>query len=380
MRVPRLYQLALAATVAALCSPDRGAACKIGSPPPPTLVTEYGNASLVLLGRITDVKPGTPPDKGTCEFHIEVPFKKHPLMAGKERLTLPIGNPDLVDKRYLIFFDVYKGKVDPYRGVEVPPGSNLADYFRGGLSVKDGPLSGRVRHAFDYLRSPATDVATDAFQELIRLPYKELRKAAKTLPASEIERRLGDPKTPRLHYGIYALMLTACGTADDAEALRRLQGAPDERQMIAYVLLRPREGWAYLRAVLADGNVSFHARFACLRALRFFHDERPDVIPRADLIEGSLAAMVPPDMTDLALEDLRRWKHLGFSERVLRLVGKQGYTTPIIRRAILRYALSCPGPRAAAFVQEQRRLDPEWVKETEELFALEGDILPNRIE
>jgi hypothetical protein len=53
------------------------------------------------------------------------------------------------------------------------------------------------------------------------------------------------------------------------------------------------------------------------------------------------------------------------------------YKLPIVRRAILRYCLSCPGnARAAAYVAEQRKEDAEAVKEAEELLKLEQDTPP----
>ena len=42
-------------------------------------------------------------------------------------------------------------------------------------------------------------------------------------------------------------------------------------------------------------------------------------------------------------------------------------TVPIIRRAILRYALNCPNDKpAAAYVEKWRKQDPETVKDVEE--------------
>ena len=51
---------------------------------------------------------------------------------------------------------------------------------------------------------------------------------------------------------------------------------------------------------------------------------------------------------------------------------------PVVRRSILRYALSCQDrhPQAAAFVAEQRQKNPDTVKDAEELLRLEKDPLP----
>jgi hypothetical protein len=53
---------------------------------------------------------------------------------------------------------------------------------------------------------------------------------------------------------------------------------------------------------------------------------------------------------------------------VLALYGKKGFDAPIVRQAILRYALSCPktDTAAATFVAERRKQDPELVKDAED--------------
>src|SRR5207302_1241229 len=104
---------------------------------------EYDQASFVLFGRFTNARVGAGLDGGTTDFVIETTFKKHPILAGKERITLPKYLPAAGDKKFLIFCDIYKGAVDAYRGAEGAPGGELAKYFRGALALKDRPLSER---------------------------------------------------------------------------------------------------------------------------------------------------------------------------------------------------------------------------------------------
>jgi hypothetical protein len=74
----------------------------------------------------------------------------------------------------------------------------------------------------------------------------------------------------------------------------------------------------------------------------------------------------------LAIEDLRKWQVWSVADQVLSLASKETHDIPIIKRSILRYALSCPGPKAAAFVAERRKQDPESVTNAEELLKLEA--------
>jgi hypothetical protein len=139
-----------------------------------------------------------------------------------------------------------------------------------------------------------------------------------------------------------------------------------------YIMLKPKEGWAYLRDLLKDPTKEFMARYAALRAARFFWEWRPDVVDKRTVVEAAALLLDQGDIADLAIEDLRKWKSWELADRVIGLYGEKSHDVPIIRRAILRYALSCPGPKAAAFVDGIRQKDPELVKDVEELLKLEA--------
>jgi hypothetical protein len=72
------------------------------------------------------------------------------------------------------------------------------------------------------------------------------------------------------------------------------------------------------------------------------------------------------------VEDLRRWKRWELAEQVLGCYGKDSHAAPIVRRAILRYALRCPEDRnVRVFLAERRQADPGLVNEVEESIRLE---------
>jgi len=80
------------------------------------------------------------------------------------------------------------------------------------------------------------------------------------------------------------------------------------------------------------------------------------------------------DMADFAIEDLRKWKRWEMCDRILELFGKKSHDVNVVKRSILRFALQCPEPSARAFVDAQRRRDPNWVKDTEELLKIESPV------
>jgi hypothetical protein len=355
----------------------------------PTLVGEFNQASLVLLGSFTDYRPAPGDDGGTTDFVVEKVLKDHPVLkdagifrvvGGKRRTTFQRAVPNTKSK-FLVFCDVYKGRLDPYKGVELSPGSDLVKYLTEALAKKDRPVGERLRHCFDYLNSPDVDVALEAYKEFQRAEYKDYRGMAKSLPADTIARWLQDPKTPAFRYGLYASLLGHCGDpARHGKLLRSLVDDPEKRRgsgidgmLAAYVMLQPKQGWAYLKGILADGKEDFLMRYAALRTARFLWGERPDLVARGDLAGGVALALAHPDMADFAVEDLRRWGRWERCEEVLGLFGKESHNVPVIRRAVLRYMLQCPGPRAAAFVREQRQRDPDWVRDAEEILRLDAE-------
>src|SRR5205823_9536171 len=117
----------------------------------------------------------------------------------------------------------------------------------------------------------------------------------KGLPPETLAKWLKDPNTPAYRYGLYASMLGHCGKAEHAKLLHDMLEDPDKKVitgadgiLAGYIMLQPKEGLAYLRSVLKDEKKEFTQRYAALRAARFFHDSRTDVLTRAQVV-GAVA-------------------------------------------------------------------------------------------
>jgi hypothetical protein len=147
----------------------------------------------------------------------------------------------------------------------------------------------------------------------------------------------------------------------------------------AYTMLRPKEGREYIQKVVKDTSKDFLYRYAALRALRFFWQYRTDLVAQKDIAECAAQLIAQKDIGDLAIEDLRKWKCWDLADRVLAVCKTEAYQkTPIIRRAVLRYAIQCKGSDAMAnFLKETRAKDPDAVKQAEELLELtEPSVVP----
>jgi hypothetical protein len=347
-----------------------------------TLTSDASDASLILFGKLSNARLD-PKDAyaGQTDLQIDTVVKSHPILAGRKVITLPRYLPPDPEYKFLVFCDVYKGQLDPYRGEPVKADSRIASYLKGALAVKDKDATIRLKYFFDFLEDKDAIVSADAFKEFGLADYKDYRLIAEKLPADTIARWLQDPNTSPTRFGLYASMLGHCGKAEDARLLRGLLDNGQHRLtsgmdgvMAGYVMLAPRDGWANLSGVMRDGKLDFGIRYAALRAARFFHDFRSDLVPKPDLMAAVVTLLDQKDIADLAIEDLRKWECWSVADQVLGLFGRESHNAPIIRRAILRYALSCPpaNKNVSAFLVDRRKDSAKQLEEVQEILNLES--------
>jgi hypothetical protein len=210
---------------------------------------------------------------------------------------------------------------------------------------------------------------------------------ARKLPADKIAGWLKDPKTPSLRFGLYSSLLGHCGKDKHAKLIRQLVDNPDKWPLVgldgmlaSYVMLTPKDGWTYLRGILDDAKKEFQLRYAGLKAIRFLWETRPDLVKKKDLIEGLTLLLKHTDVCDFVIEDLRKWKCWETADKVLGLAASKPHDVPIIRRAILKFALTWPkkDAKAKAFIAEERKKDKEEVEEVEEALKEEAKANPKR--
>jgi hypothetical protein len=375
------------ALVVFLTSADRfpsQAAPFVCPPPYVPFRQEFAQATFVLEGTLVNpaMNPVGDTKNAVTSVRILSVVKNDPVIANGTVITLPrfIEVPDpKKPPRMLIFFDVFKGKVDPYRGIFINSDA-LPKYIMEAVKL-DPKKPGAALHFFQrHLDSPCPEVVQDASAELSDLPYEEIRRHAASLPADAIAARLKSEKTPNSLRNFDGLLLGHCGSVKHATLLETLIEARRKQRddkglqglLVGYTLLRPKEGLAQVRKVASQGKEEFMLRYQALKALRFLGRERPDVLPRAQLIEASCLMLEQPDIADLIIEDMRRLAEGSILDRVLSLYGKKEFDIPIIRRAIIRFALTLSkNPKAAQFVEERRAEDPEGVEAVEEALKLE---------
>jgi len=350
-----------------------------------TLLLEIDKAQMVIYGHFENPKRANNGlELGHSDFVIERVYKNHDMLKGMKQINLP----RYIESRskFLVFADVYKNKIDPYKGIELASGAEMTRYIEGILHNKAKTPGERLRFAFDYLNSDEIEVNMDAYREFARADYRDYQDMARKLPAEKIAGWLRDPKTPSYRYGLYASLLGHCGNEEHAKLLLEMINDPEKRKgsglhglMAAYVMLEPQKGWAFVKDTVTANDKPFLVRYAGLQTLRFLRESRPDLINAKDEADGKnqivkavATILAVPDMSDFAVEDLRKWKQWNYCDQILAMHGQKNFNTPIIRKSILRYAIQCPLPAAIAFCKEQRARDSEYFDETKELLELES--------
>jgi hypothetical protein len=281
--------------------------------------------------------------------------------------------------KYLIFCDERNGTLDPYRGTPVQS-SALADYLRVATQIDPKDSAKILALAGSHLASADGDLAGEAFLEFARSDDAAVLQAAKKLDPKVIRKLLDDPKTPIERLGLFAYLLGACGAPADAQHLKQMVLNPGDRYRSAMsglyagiVMLDPNEGWKTILAVLNDEQQTFPARSAALSALRFCRNSSPDK-NRAEALTGLRVLIRQGDIADMAIEDLRRWKMWDLTSEIFAVYDLKSHDAPLMRRGIIRYALSSPDASARQFVQRVRSQSPDIVKEVEESLEIEkGD-------
>src|SRR3954464_5495430 len=181
--------------LALACRPAAAFACPFCASAGQTLLGEVNQAHLIVFGTMTNAQRDPNEfGKGTTDLVIEVVVKDHEYLKGKKKITLPrYVPPDPKNKsKHLIFCEIYKGELDPYRGEAVAPDSQIATYLKGAIDLKDKDMPTRLAYFFKHFSSPDWAVSGDAFQEFSNAEYKDVRVAASKFDPDQVLKMLKD--------------------------------------------------------------------------------------------------------------------------------------------------------------------------------------------
>jgi hypothetical protein len=338
----------------------------------------YVSAKAVLYGQLKNPRFDPKTDDGFTDLQVAAALKDDPARGNAGLITLRSYLPVVGDTppEYLVFCGVAGGKLDPTFGV--PATAAIVEYLKGVAKLDDADPAAKLRFFFNHLDSADETVAADAFFEFARASDAEIVKAARHFDPAKVRKLLADAKTPPERLGVFAFLLGVSGGPADAAFLHaQLKESPmtDRTKgaygglLAGYVLLAPKEGWALAAGAMADEKQPYSVRLSAIGTVRFFQSSRGNEC-KAEVLKCCAALLPHGDLADQAIEDLRRWGYWNLTPEVLAQFGKPTHAAPIVRRAIVRYALCCPDEAAKAFVASLRQTDPKLVRSVEEVLKL----------
>ena len=137
---------------------------------------------------------------------------------------------------------------------------------------------------------------------------------------------------------------------------------------------------------MAEGDkvkVPFSEIYAAMQAVRFMWTYGGDRIPQERLKQSLRLLLDRPDMADVVITDLSRWRDWAAMDRVAALYDAEGYDVPAIDRAIVKYLLEAerdlpesPGKAGA----DEDEAAPEHVTKAREHLAKIAEADPQVVE
>jgi hypothetical protein len=338
-----------------------------------TLRDEAEVAAFVVHVRLE--KPhGDAEDGGTSMVILSV-IKDHPFLKDVKELRLqgrvPIANVGK-PQEMLVFAELIMGQPNYYRLMDGGP--ELARYVSGLCRAGSKGRDCLLAHCGSYLGHADKEIAADVYRELLEARPIELAQAAQNYDPTVLRRLLSDKETPGTIASFYGFLLGLCGEASDAavlrECLERCEKTGSQSVdgfLTGIVLLAPKDGWPLLRAKLGNASTDCRLRLSAVRAARTMMELSPKT-SRKQAIAAVALGLDQADMVDMAIEHLRLWHAWEKTDRVLKahdLTGKVP-TEPVVRRAVLRFALQSPMSDAKAYVDRIRKENPQEVADVEE--------------
>lgn len=252
------------------------------------------------------------------------------------------------------------------------------------------PTAKRLAYFVNYLENPDQAISNDAFAEFANAPYKDVVAITDKMSKENLRKWILDKNVPATRLGLYGMMLGLCGTPEDSKLLEEkiVEKTEDFRLGIdgimgGYLLLTKDQGLKVIEdSKFSDPKVPFAETFAAMQAIRFMWTYAEGVISRDRLRQSMRMLLERPELSDLVITDLARWKDWEVLDRLFGMYDKEEYDIPSIKRAIVRYYLVCsrdvpketgmePGPHVASakkYLAQLRDKDPKTVSDAERFF------------
>lgn len=351
MRIIILTALLCATT----SSQARAHFCPFCDAPSLTLAEQIEQTEHLLLAKWTGGEEPTDESAGTVRFKI-VAVSKSINDAFKVGQEVELPQYEEGDKEA---FYILMGPNTKLTDWHVPSEATMAawEYVSNIPLPAEGDQEKieRLAYFLDFLQDPHVTVSNDAFGEFASAPYEIIKPLKDRMPREKLRKWIMDPETPVTRLGLYGLLLGLCGQKEDAAAMEYKILHPDadfrlgiEGVMSGYLIITGEDGLKVLEQAKMhatsytnkDGEeqkLPFSETYAAMQTLRFMWSYEPDRIPKQRLKQSMRMLLSRPELADLVIADLSRWKAWDVQKPLMEMYDEAEFDIPSIKRAIIRY-------------------------------------------
>lgn len=364
--------------------------------PLPPLSQRIADHEIALVATCVSVKRDYPnhddarqAEIGTSVFQIEWISKGPAGLAPDQQIVLHREPVKLCGVRYLLFGDKSAQRITWDVHGSLSPA--MMTYLQEAPDPQ-APPERSLPYYFRFLESSNPEIAADAFEVFAQAGAPELKAGAMALPVEQVRAGLQNPDLSIAVQGIYSLLLGYCGDESDAPLMKELILEQSdlfrvglERMIQGYLLLSRDRGLDILdEHKLRNKQVTFSETFAAMQALRFMWHHGEGRIAPARLTQSMRILLDRPELADLVIADLMRWKDWSIQDKLMQMYRDRDYNQPAVKRMIIRYFIAGSQDRplptgsqipqhaikSSQCLQELRRQDPKNVAASERFFRV----------
>ncbi len=332
-------------------------ACPFCSAPSQTLAEQVAQADGVCLVQFVKGEPAKDQDPGASTYEV-LQVVKSPNNSVKkgDHINLARYRAGKAGDLFLVM-GTRAGKENAVEWGSPTEITEPAFAYVAQAPAPEVATAKRLKYFIKFLEFPDQLVANDAYGELANAPYKDIAAVAPLLPRAKIRHWLLSADTPQTRLGLYGMLIGLCGNDDDAALLAHKIEPNSEEFRIGldglisgYLLLTGNTGLNNLddwKFKVHDGKkAAFSETYAAMMGLRFMWQYAGGKISNERLQQSMRLLLDQPELADLVIADLARWRDWSVQERLMSLYGKGDYNIPSIKRSIIRYMLASTDPKA----------------------------------
>ena len=341
-----------------------------------TLSEEMGDADVAVIAKLTELPPETEVEDLTNSFDAvratpRAKFEVLEFLKGQEH----VGEQKQIEAIY--FGSGPIGQTYLMLALDAPNLNwstpiEVSERARKYLSkLLDLPAKGLERSRFflDYLEDSDEMLTRDTYDEFARMSYDEVKAIKEYMDHDRLVEWIQDFDIPPSRRRLYLTMLGVCGTVEDTSLLEGMIRSENRKAksgldaMIAcYLTLIGEQGVPLIEDLfLKNKDAEYTDTYAAIMALRF-HGTQDDVIDKQRVVLALQHMLDRPQLADLVVPDLARWKDWESLPRLVNLFKRSTDENNWVRVPVINYLRACPLPEAELAIAELEKIDPDAVR------------------